>query len=409
MFFLFQRDTWVELYSSLRKNIFRTIVTMIGVWWGVMMFIVLLGITKGVDNWFSQKFGSFATNTIFVLAKNTSMPYKGFQSGRQVEFREEFGEIIKKRVQGIESIKFLARENAVVLKDLVAGSYQVSGNNRDDLILKKKELFEGRYIDNLDVQERSKVVMISENLVDQMFKKEDEVIGTYLNISESMFKIIGVYKKSRFDEDIYMPISTFLRHFNIKNTYSFILVTAKEDADIYKIELNIQNVLKELVGAHPDDTGCLNVFNLGNQFRKFVGMQKGLVFLTWVVGIATLIAGVLAIGNILLITVKERTQEIGIRRAIGAQPSQIKNQIVFESVFIASLAGIIGLISGGLILILIDNIVSQSPEPKIINPSVSLVVIFGAILFIIIIASLIGLMPAYRAISVKPIDALRDN
>jgi len=208
---------------------------------------------------------------------------------------------------------------------------------------------------------------------------------------------------------MHIPFTTFQQIYNQGDNVGWLTITGKPDYNIKQIENDAKLLLRNMNKVHPNDNRAFGSFNLGERFEQLTGFLTGMQFLTWFVGIATLIAGVFAIGNILLITVKERTKEIGIRRALGATPFEIKRQIVLEAVFLTIIAGIFGIISGGWILIAMNNLFGQGPESTLVNPSVSIFIVFISLIILVIFGTLIGLIPAGRATSIKPIEALREE
>jgi len=225
--------------------------------------------------------------------------------------------------------------------------------------------------------------------------------------------VIGLFKNGNQNmgptSDIHIPFTTFQQIYNQGENIGWMMLTGQPDADIKQVEEDAKLLLKNLNKIHPEDKRAFGSFNLGKEFAKITGFLTGMQFLTWFVGIATLFAGVFAIGNILLITVKERTKEIGVRRALGATPFEIKRQIVVEAVFLTLLAGLIGIISGGWILIAIDSAFGQGSDAVLVNASVSITVVFIALIILVVLGSLIGLIPAFKATSIKPIEALREE
>ena len=238
-------------------------------------------------------------------------------------------------------------------------------------------------------------------------------IGQLIKINSISYKVIGVYKPSNtinFDGDCaYIPFTTFRKVYNTANKVDWMMITANEGTNIEQMEKDILLTLKNLHKVHPDDERAFGSVNLGKEIGKVTGFLTGMQFLTWFVGIATLIAGVFAIGNILLITVKERTKEIGIRRALGATPKSIRQQIILESVFLTTVAGMLGIIFGASVLAIIDLLLGTGEDAVLINPTVNIPIIFIAFLTLIILGTLIGLIPAHMATVVKPIEALREE
>ena len=234
--------------------------------------------------------------------------------------------------------------------------------------IQKKNLISGRFINQLDIDDNKKVAVISDDVYKQLFDIDEKAIGEFIKINEINYKVIGVFEQGDFDfgGELHIPFTTFQNVYNQGDNIGWITVTGEDGYNIRQIENDVKLVLKNLNYVHPDDNRAFGSFNLGELFERFEGFLMGMQFLTWFVGIATLIAGVFAIGNILLITVKERTKEIGIRRAIGATPFEIKRQIVLESIFLTIIAGIFGIISGGWILIAMDSAFGSGPDSVLI-------------------------------------------
>ncbi len=414
MKFLFDSDTWQEIYGSIRKNKIRTVITIIGVLWGIFLLVVLLGAARGMDNGFKKIFGDFATNSVFVWTQRTDIPFKGFQKGRR--FRLNMNDIDALKSEYSDKIKFLASRNQtnnLLVHDFKSGSFQVSGDYPVLDKIQKKNLIYGRFINENDINSLAKVTVISEDIYKQLFDKDEMPIGQYIKINNINYKVVGVYGPSKgidLDGDtVYIPFSTFRKVYNTANKVDWMVITANPKIDIVQMESDIKLTLKSLHKVHPEDKRAFGSFNLGTQIDKFTGFLTGMQFLTWFVGIATLIAGVFAIGNILLITVKERTKEIGIRRALGATPKSIRQQIILESVFLTTVAGMLGIVFGGFVLYIIDTTIGQGEDAALVNPTVNIPIIFIAFVTLIVLGTLIGLIPAHMATIVKPIEALREE
>tara|TARA_R110000751_G_scaffold113854_3_gene213255 strand:+ start:257908 stop:259146 length:1239 start_codon:yes stop_codon:yes gene_type:complete len=411
--FLFERDTWQEVYDSLSKNKLRSALTMVGVWWGILLLIGLLGSAKGLENSFNRLFGDFATNSVFVWAQSTSKPFKGFQEGRQVQLKISDAKKIEENVEGIEFVVPRNQSSALVVRNFLSGNFGVNGDYPLLDQVQKKKMIRGRFINQTDIDENRKVVVISEEIYKQIFEKDEEMIGEYILLNGMNFKVIGMFETGNANmgpsSDIHIPFTTFQQIYNMGENIGWMMITGKPEYDISQIEADSKLILRNLNKVHPDDTRAFGSFNLGKEFAKITGFLTGMQFLTWFVGIATLIAGVFAIGNILLITVKERTKEIGVRRALGATPYEIKRQIVVEAVSITLVAGLLGIITGGWILIALDSAFGQGAEAVIVNASVSIAVVFIALIILVVLGTLIGLIPAFKATSIKPIEALREE
>ncbi len=410
--FLFDRDTWQELYDSISKNKLRSTLTMVGVWWGILLLIGLLGSAKGIENSFNRLFGDFATNSVFIWGQNTSKPFKGFQEGKRVRLTLTDVKKIEENIEGIEFVVPRNQNRSLVVRNLLSGTFNISGDYPLLDKVEKKKLIHGRFLDQRDIDENKKSVAISEDIYKQLFEKDEEAIGEYIRINNINFQVIGIFEVNPFggpSTDIHIPFTTFQQIYNQGENIGWMMITGKPEFDIKQIELDTKLLLKNMHRIHPEDKRAFGSFNLGERFAKMTGFLTGMQFLTWFVGIATLIAGVFAIGNILLITVKERTKEIGVRRALGATPFEIKRQIVVEAVFLTLVAGFFGIISGGWILILMDKTLGQGDDAVFVNASVTISVVLLALVILVILGTLIGLIPAFKATSIKPIEALREE
>jgi putative ABC transport system permease protein len=413
MKFLFDSDTWQEIYGSIRKNKVRTIITIIGVLWGIFLLVVLLGAARGMENNFKKLFGTFATNSVFVWTQSTDTPFKGFQKGRRFKLTFKDIDVLKRKYR--KEIKLLAPRNQssnLFVKGFKTGTFRVSGDYPVLDQIQKKNLMYGRFLNVNDILLKSKVCVISEETYKQLFDKNEEPIGQYLKINSISYKVIGVYKRGNISFDrnaAYIPFTTYQVVYNTANKIDWMMITAYEGVDIKQMEKDVLLTLKNLHKVHPEDKRAFGSVNLAVEIGKITGFLTGMQFLTWFVGIATLIAGVFAIGNILLITVKERTKEIGIRRALGATPKDIRQQIILESVFLTTIAGMLGIIFGALVLFGLDSWLGQGPDPSLINPTVDIPIILIAFGTLILLGTSIGLIPAHMATIVKPIEALREE
>ncbi len=420
---IFDKDTWQEIFGSIGQNKLRTVITIIGVLWGIFLYILLSGIAKGVDNGFEQRFERISSNSLFVWTQNTSIPYLGFKIDRRWNIKLNDVETLKKEIPEIKNIASRIQkgnwgsQGASVTNGQRNGTYNIYGDYPILKVVSQKDIYDGgRFINHLDIKEERKVCVIGERTKKELFSDDINPIGKYININNIYFKVIGIHKfvdegggSFADDGDIHVPFSTFKRLYNTGDIVGFLLIAGFDDVDILKVERQVKNLLKKIHNVHPDDERAIGAFNLGALFTRIKNFANGMSFISLVIGVATIIAGVIGIGNILLISVKERTKEIGIRRAIGASPNHIRKQIILESVFLTVVAGIIGIILGAFVLYVI-NIATQNLEDiPFTNATVPLNYIFAALLMMIGLGTLIGFVPAEKAISIRPIDALRDE
>jgi putative ABC transport system permease protein len=418
---LFDKDTWQEIFGSIQKNKIRTIITMIGVLWGIFIYIALSGSSKGLDNGFERQFQSIASNSIFVWAQSTSLPYAGYKSERNITLKIQDAEVLKKQVK---NIKFIAPRivagvfgsaGGSIVRGTKTGTYSVYGEYPEYIKIATSKIYDGgRFINQSDIQDDRKVCVIGERTQLELFEEDEDPIGKFISINKINFRVVGVHKFVQGggfgdDGDIYIPFTTFKKIFNTGDNVGFFMIAADEDADGVKVEKDIKATLKQIHKIDPNDERAIGGFNLGEIFRKTMNFANGLTFLSLVVGIATILAGIIGIGNILLISVKERTKEIGIRRALGATPAEVRSQIILESVFLTILAGVIGIILGALVLYGINAATIDQTDFPYTNPTVPIPYVLGALGLMVLLGTLIGIIPAQRAVSIKPIDALREE
>jgi len=419
MKFIFDNDTWQEIFGSIKKSKIRTAITIIGVLWGIFLFITLLGAARGMENGFDKEFSNLATNSIFLWAQRTSMPNKGFQRGRQLRLKVQDVEAIRRQVPDIEFVVprdvqgVFGGPPAQIKRKTATKTYKLFGDYPTLDNVNKVKLLSGRFINSSDINEERKICVIGEKIVDELFEKDEKPVGDFLEINGSFFQIVGTYKNNgtsfEGDDSVYIPFTTFRKINNTGDNIGWMVIAANKDADILTVEKNVKTLLKRRHGVHQEDERAFGSFNFGEMFSKITGFVKGIKFLTWFVGISTLIAGVIAIGSILLITVKERTKEIGIRRALGATPRDVRGQIVLESVFLTFIAGVLGIIFGGLVLMVINATLAGGDGFPFVNPTVNIPIAIGAVFALVTFGTLIGLIPAQRAVSIRPIEALREE
>ena len=420
---LFKKDTWQEIYYSLKNNKLRTFLTMIGVGWGMFLYVSLLGAAKGMENGFDKLFSGFATNTIFLWAQNTSIPYDGFPKGRQMHLQLQDMDLLQSKIPQIDYISpqnsrgSFGTPGEQMNRNGKAATYTLTGDYPEGNKISEKKLIFGRYLNDADVNSSKNVVVIGEAIYENFFdsKKNENPIGQSINIKGIFFNVIGVYKVAKAggpmdnDTTAYIPLSTFTKMFNDGDRVDFFSIVSQEDADLKVVENQAKDELKTKNNVSPEDTNAFGTFNLGEMFGKMTGFLNGMQLLTIIVGTLTILAGVIAISNILLITVKERTKEIGIRRALGAKPAEVRNQILLESVVITLASGLIGFVFG-IFLLMILNIVTQGQDEfPFYNPTVNYGNVFGAMAVTVILGLVIGMIPAQRAVKIRPIEALRSE
>ena len=418
---IFDKDTWQEIFGSISKNKTRTIITVIGVLWGIFIYITLSGAAKGLDNGFERQFENIAMNSMFIWGQRTSIPYAGYKIGRNIRLRLSDIDYIKKTIPEVQyavprnSRGVFSGAPPLVVRKNKSNNYAVYGDFPEFTKIATKKIYDGgRFINEEDIKFKRKVCVIGERTQTELFEKDENPIGQYIRIDNIYFQVIGVHKfipggGFESDGDIFIPYETFRKIYNTGDRVQWFTIAAYDDVDVIEVEKNIKATLKRIHKVSPDDERAFGGFNLGEIFNKIVGFSKGMTLLSLIVGIATILAGVIGIGNILLISVKERTKELGVRRALGATPSEVRNQIILESVFLTVIAGVIGIILGAFVLFGINAFTQDLTDFPYTNPTVPLKFIFGALFLMITLGCLIGMIPARKAVKIRPIEALREE
>ncbi len=411
---MFDTDKWQEIFITIRQNKLRTFLTGFSVGWGIFMLIILLGSGQGIFNGIKSMFNDDAINSIWIRPGQTTMEYKGFKPGRRVKMHNEDYNYLLSTYPGIDEAT--ARDwvwgvNASYKNEY--GSYGIRGCHPGHEYLEKTDMVSGRYLNDIDIQEARKVAVIGK-LVEQDLFGGKSAVGKYLNISGIPFRVVGVSDDvgSQWEQrSIYIPISTSQGVFDGgSNEFDMMMVSTGDLTLEETIELaeNIDRDLKRRLMVDPRDKRGLNVRNNNAEFASIVNVINGMRIFIWVIGIFTIIAGVVGVSNIMMIIVTERTKEIGVRKALGATPFSIIGLILQESIFITTLSGYIGLILGIGLLELVNGIMPEG-TPFFQNPEVDINVAICATLLLIIAGSLAGFLPARKAAAIRPIEALRDE
>jgi len=419
---MFSKDTWSEILEALTANWFRTLLTAFGVLWGIFILVILLAAGKGLENGVKQGFGGMATNSMFMWAQTPSKPYKGLPKGRRYNFKIGDVEAIN---QNVPNLRFVSPRNQLggfggannVVRGLKTGAFNVYGDYPEVIKQEPMDITSGRFINYSDINENRKIAIIGEGVRKDMYDLGEEVIGSYIKISGVNFMVIGTYKKKgnnnrnpeEAQKQIYVPFTAFSQAFNMGDTVGWMAITANDGTSITELKSQVFDVIKSSHSIHPEDDRAIGSFDLYEEFSKVNGLFVALKAVAYFVGILVLLSGIIGISNIMLIVVKERTNEIGIRRALGATPWSIRGQILMESIFLTIISGMAGIALATGVIALVNNQLDgmDTSEMMFANPSVDLRVVFTALSILIISGLLAGLIPAQNAIKVKPVDALR--
>ena len=413
----FDRDTLTEILDTLTRNRSRSFLTAFGVFWGIFMLVLLSGGGNGLKQMLYSQFDGFATNSGFTFSNNTSMPYKGFNKGRYWDIERKDLDAIR---DNIDEIDVLAGESSVWSKTVV-----YNDNKYNDCTVKGLEaaydgiehqpMKYGRFINEIDNRESRTVVVLGKQVYEALFKKGEDPCGRYVSIDGIHYCVIGVsVSESNINvngstrESAMVPLSTLTKTYNMGNTVHVIAYTAKKGVKVSDVETKIADLLKSIHLIHPDDKQAVSAINAEEMFQMMDNLFIGLDILIWMVGLGTLLAGAIGVSNIMMVTIKERTSEIGIRRAIGAHTSDILLQIIAECLVLTTIAGLAGLSFGVGVLNIADTLISASQEREcgfIIELSTGI----GVTIVLAVLGVLAALAPALRAMAIKPIEAMREE
>jgi len=416
---MFDIERWQEIFDTIRKNKLRTFLTGLSVASGIFILVILLGFGQGMQNGIDEEFKEDAATSIWVWPRRTTIEYKGLNPGRRIQLRNENYQTITTAFESDfeqASLLYFPRDVQVVYKnDLLV--YNIVGTNGDLQTIENEFLSEGRYINETDVKENAKVAVISNKIKREVFAEVETPIGEYLVISGAGFRIVGVFgehgRNEGEEERIFIPITTAQLAFNGAdkiNNLNFVLPEMESFEETVeknkKFTTEVMAYLKQAHDIAPEDDRAIRMWNPIQEAERFYSLGKGIELFFWVVGLFTIIAGVVSVSNIMLIVVKERTREIGIRKALGAKPWSIIGMIMHEAIFVTAIAGFTGLIfSMGLL-----EIVGPHVEVDyILNPSVDFNVAFSTVILLIIAGTVAGFFPAWKAVKVQVIEALRDE
>lgn len=410
---MFNIERWKEIIQSIQKNKLRTALSGMTVSLGILIFIILFGLGEGLKNSYSDLFLNEANNVIFIYPGKTTKPYGGFRTNRRIELKnedilavkEEFSnslEYINPRLNASEPIKYKLESFQFTI-DAVAPSNQ---------LIEKHVLMKGRYINEKDIEDFNKVVVIGRLVARDIFKDEDP-IGKFLNLGSRAFKVVGVFQDTSGDTEenkLIIPYTTrqqILKGSDVIGTLALTFDQSIGGSGAIKLSDDIKSFLKKRKSVDPSDPSGIRVRNVADELNRSMQFANVLQIIVTFVGIGTLIAGIIGISNIMVFIVKERTKELGIRKALGAQPDEIIKMILTESIFITGLSGILGMIIGILILNSLDT--SALQDYFITRAGVDFSIAFGATVVLIIFGIIAGYLPAKRAAQIKPIVALRDE
>jgi putative ABC transport system permease protein len=408
-------DSLQEILFTLRQNKLRTLMTAFGVFWGIFMLVLLLGAGRGMQNGVYDDFSSDVMDFIVIYTATTSVAYEGMGMGRQISLSKDDFEALPKQVSGVG---FIANESqrggVIMIHGKKQGTFNAHGVPDEYFELKNSVPFTfGRKMNPLDESNVRKIAVIGSVVAERLFEKGVDPVGKDIKVNGVIMKVVGVFydkgNNGRDSERIYIPFTTFSKMFGSGDKVGSIWLRPAAGVDGYQLEKDAIAFLQKRHQVSPEDKRAVRSFNMAEAAERVNGVFIGMAIVNWFVGLGTLLAGIVGVSNIMIITVKERTREIGIRKALGATPVNIVSTLVFESVLVTSIAGYAGLVLGvGLIELFSFGLRSVGAElPFFKNPEIDFQVAITAMLLLIVAGAIAGLVPAARAAKIMPIEAMR--
>lgn len=415
---MFDLERWQEIFDTIRKNKLRTFLTGLSVASGIFILVILLGFGQGMQNGIAKEFEQDAATSVWVWPGVTTIEYKGMNPGRPIQLRNDnydfVATLLEDQIEN-KSPRLFVRNTFVNYKNETL-AYYVQGVSHQFQFIENEFISQGRFLNQQDEDSKAKVVIISNKINREVFKDLESPIGEFLDISGISFKIVGVYGDiggEREEDRIYIPISTAQQVFNGAdklNNLSYTLPPAENFeasvAQSIKFKNDLKSYLQKVHTVAPDDTSAIQIYNPMQEAKRFYSLMGGIKFFFWFVGVCTIIAGIVGVSNIMLIVVKERTREIGIRKALGAKPWSIVGMILHEAIFITAIAGFSGLI---LSMGLLEIVGPHVEVDYILNPSVNFNVALTTVFVLIFAGAVAGFFPAWRAAKIHVIEALKDE
>ncbi|HNK68152.1 MAG TPA: ABC transporter permease [Flavobacteriales bacterium] len=414
---MFDRERWNEVMMTLRRNKLRSFLTMLGVAWGIFMLVVMLGMGNGLKNAVLGGFDGFATNSAFLWTMPTTKPWAGFQRGRHFNFDNEDTRLIREQVPGIETLSPQLQlggwrgGNNVNYGNKTA-AFSIYGSEPDVIKVEAVRVVEGRFLNALDLHDERKVCVIGEQVVDRLFEQEDPM-GKYIRISGVYFKVVGRMRKKSSaqmgdnpDAKIYVPFTTYQKAFNSMNIVHWYNLIAKPGVQVSEVERGVKQLMARKHKVDPTDENAFGSFNMQDMYQKMNLLFLAISSISWTVGIFSLLAGAIGIGNIMLVSIKERTKEIGVRRSLGATPRNITGQIMQEALTLILIAGYFGLLAGVGVLEGARALTGEGSD-FFKNPGVGIGTALVAFGVLVVSGLFAGFLPARRALAIKAVDALR--
>ncbi|MDR0505880.1 MAG: ABC transporter permease [Dysgonamonadaceae bacterium] len=417
---LFDLDRFQEIWQTITRNKARSLLTGFGVFWGIFMLVIMMGAGHGLERGMMKGIDGFATNSCFMGSSITSLPYKGFQKGRSWNIHNRDLDILSKSIPEIECLSPILwghrSTNNVVYKEN-SGSYNIRGLHPNYVKIEQQRMMYGRFINDIDIVQARKVCLIGTTVYEELFPTKGNPLGQYIRVNGIYYQVIGVSSgvaqisiSGRSEESVIIPFTTMQQVNNQGDIIHMLAASALPNIPVKEVQEKMETVLKSHNIISPDDKQAIWSFNLEEQFNMFKYLFLGISIVMWIVGSGTLIAGIVGVSNILTVTIKERTKEIGIRRALGAKPRTIMGQIIWEGLVLTSISGLSGLCFGVLCLNLANTYWLENAEDVFLSdPMISFGAAIASLIILMGFGLIAGSLPARRALRIKAIEAIREE
>ncbi len=416
---MFDIDSWQEIFATLRKHLLRTLLTGLGVFLGMLILLVMIGFGRSMESGIKGKMAGFASNAVFVWGQRTSMPHAGLPANRPIEYDNDDVAALR-RLEGIEHLAprnqlggFMGGNN--VRYGGKTGSFSVAGDYPAFQYVQMPVIKAGRFIDDHDIRDRRKICVIGTSVLEQLYPPGADPIGTYIEVNGVYFQVVGVFgtrqtgqQADRALNTLHIPFTTFQQAFNFGDRVGWFAITGRADVSAVELERQVRGLLSERHKVAPEDDMAIGTFNTGKEFAKMAKLFLVINVVLGFAGLMTLAAGVVGVSNIMLISVRERTKEIGVRKALGAVPFAIVKMVVAEAIVLTSIAGYLGLVAGiGALEIWTWAIPKLGPDVPFGPPDVGLGTAAFAGVVIVVFGAIAGFIPAWHAAKIQPVEALR--
>ena len=421
---MFDIDSITEIWQTIARNKTRSLLTAFGVFWGIFILVILLACGNGFDNGIRSQVEGFATNSTFIIPMRTTEAYKGYQKDRNWQLEMSDIEAIKKKIKGVDKVSPISSQWTYngennVFYGIKGGNFSLKGVLPNYNEIDRCKILYGRFINETDITEARKVCVLGKKVYEDVIGTDKNPLGLMIKANGIYYQVVGVVEaynsnvnvSGPMNETVVLPLTTMQIAYHTGDKFDFMVFTTARGYQTKELQESVKALLRERHDIAPSDDGAFMMFDFEQLFMVFEYLFLGIKILIWIVGIGTLLSGVVGVSNIMLVTIKERTREIGVRRALGAKPAVIIRQVMAESLLLTILAGIVGLVIGVIIMAVVTGIVGNTPSENVmfIDPQIGFGAAIAATIIIVLSGLLAGVLPAMRAIQIKAIDAIREE